>query len=117
MREIIFYKTKSGDCPVEKFLDTLSAKQAKKVTWVLQLVETFEIVPIQYFKKLDGTGNIWEIRVDFGGDTFRLLGFFDKGNLIILTNGFAKKTQKTPTSEINLAEQRKTDYQNRGQAR
>lgn len=117
VREIIFYKTKSGDCSVEKFLDTLSAKQAKKVTWVLQLVETFEIVPIQYFKKLDGTDNIWEVRVDFGGDTFRLLGFFDKGNLIILTNGFAKKTQKTPTSEINLAEQRKTDYQNRGQAR
>ena len=117
MREIIFYKTKSGDCPVEKFLDTLSAKQAKKVTWVLQLVETLEIVPIQYFKKLDGTDNIWEVRVDFGGDTFRLLGFFDKGNLIILTNGFAKKTQKIPTSEINLAEQRKTDYQNRGQAR
>ena len=117
MREIIFYKTKSGDCPVEKFLDTLSAKQAKKVTWVLQLVETFEIVPIQYFKKLDVTDNIWEVRVDFGGDTFRLLGFFDKGNLVILTNGFAKKTQKIPTSEINLAEQRKTDYQNRGQAR
>ncbi len=117
MRKIVFYKTKSGDCPVEKFLDTLSAKQAKKVTWVLQLVETLEIVPIQYFKKLDGTDEIWEVRVDFGGGTFRLLGFFDRGNLIILTNGFAKKTQKLPASEINLAKQRKTDYQNRGQAK
>ena len=95
MRELIFYKTKSGDFPVEKFLDTLSSKQAKKVTWVLQLVETFEIVPIQYFKKLDGTDNIWEVRVDFGGDTFRLLGFFDKGNLVILTNGFAKIEEHT----------------------
>mgnify|MGYP000934483380 CR=1 FL=1 len=114
MREIIFYKTKSGECPVEKFLDTLAAKQAKKVTWVLQLVECLEIVPIQYFKKLDGTDDIWEVRVDFGNDTFRLLGFFDKGNLVILTNGFAKKTQKVPISEINLAEQRKKDYQSRG---
>jgi phage-related protein len=113
VREIIFYKTEGGESPIEKFLDALSAKQAKKVTWVLQIVETMEIVPVQYFKKLDGTDDIWEIRIDFGGDTFRLFGFFDKGNLIILTNGFAKKTQKAPVSEINLAEQRKKDYQSR----
>ncbi len=114
MREVIFYKTQNGDCPIEKFLDALSAKQARKVTWVLQLVETLEIVPIQYFKKLGGTDDIWEVRIDFGGDAFRLLGFFDEGKLIILTNGFAKKTQKTPASEIGFAEQRKKDYQNRG---
>jgi phage-related protein len=114
VREIIFYKTRNGDCPVEKFLDSLSAKQAKKVTWVLQIVETLEIVPVQYFKKLEGTNDIWEIRVDFGGGAFRLLGFFDKGSLIILTNGFAKKTQKTPAAEISLAEQRKQDYESRG---
>lgn len=117
MREIIFYRTPNGDCPVEKFLDELSVKRAKKVTWVLQLVETLEIVPIQYFKKLDGTSGIWEVRIDFGGDTFRLLGFFDKGNLVILTNGFAKKTQKTPATEISLAEQRKRDYQSRGKTK
>ena len=102
MREIIFYRTKNGECPIEKFLDALSAKQAKKITWVLQLVEALAIVPIQYFKKLEGTDDIWEVKVNFGGDAFRLLGFFDKGNLVILTNGFAKKTQKTPSSEINL---------------
>ncbi len=113
MREIIFYKTEKGDCPIEKFLDSLSAKQAKKITWVLQIVESIGIVPDQYFKKLDGTDDIWEVRVDFGGNTFRLLGFFDKGNLIVLTNGFAKKKQKTPASEIDLAEQRKKDYQDR----
>lgn len=113
MREIIFYRTKNGECPIEKFLDALSAKQAKKITWVLQLVEVLVIVPIQYFKKFEGTDDIWEVKVDFGGDAFRLLGFFDKGNLVILTNGFAKKTQKTPSSEINLAEQRKKDYQSR----
>ena len=113
MREIIFYKTESGESPIEKFLDALSAKETKKVTWVLQIVETMNIVPVQYFKKLDGTDEIWEVRIDFGGNTFRLFGFFDKGDLIILTNGFAKKTQKVPASEINLAEQRKKDYLNR----
>ena len=110
MREIIFYKTETGDCPIEKFLDSLSAKQAKKVVWVLQLVEELQLVPIQYLKKLDGTDDIWEVRVAVGNDTFRLLGFFDKGNLVILTNGFAKKTNKTRSSEIVLAENRKQDW-------
>jgi phage-related protein len=110
MREIVFYRSANHRSPVEDFLDSLTAKQARKVTWVLQLVETLERVPIQYFKKLEGTDGIWEVRADLGRDTFRLLGFFDKGNLVILTNGFAKKSQNTPVSEIKLAEQRKTDY-------
>lgn len=114
MREIIFYKTQGGDCPVEVFLDSLSAKQAQKVGWVLELIETIPIVPIQYFKKLVGTDDIWEVRVDFGHDTFRLLAFMDRGNLVILTNGFAKKSQKTPSAEITLAEQRKKDHLSRG---
>ena len=113
MREIIFYKTEKGDCPIEIFLDSLKAKQAKKIAWVLQIVEEFALVPIQYFKKLDGTDDMWEVRIDAGNDTFRLLGFFDKGNLVILTNGFAKKTQKTPQAEITLAENRKKDWINR----
>ena len=113
MREIIFYTTKNGSSPIEEFLDSLPAKQAKKVTWVLQLIETLDSVPIQYFKKLDGTDDIWEVRVDFGNDAFRLLCFLDGGNMVVLTNGFAKKTQKTPTSEISLAERRKKDYQSR----
>ena len=113
MREVIFYKTQNGDCPIEKFLDSLSAKQAKKVTWVLNLIEELAFVPKQYFKKLEDTNEIWEVRIDVGGDTFRLLGFFEKGNLIILTNGFAKKTQKIPASEISLAEARKKHYQNK----
>ena len=114
MREVIFYKTANGNCPIEEFLDSLSAKHARKVTWVLQLVETLDIAPIQYFKKLEGTDGLWEARVDFGNNAFRLLGFMDKGNLVVLTNGFAKKSQKTPTSEIEIAEQRKRDYLSRG---
>ncbi len=64
-------------------------------------------------QKLVGTEDIWEVRIEFGGDIFRLLGFFDKGNLVVLTNGFTKKTQKTPSKEIALAEKRKKEYLSR----
>ena len=110
MREILFYKTESGECPVERFLNSLSPKQAQKVTWVMQVVEELDKVPTTYLKKLKNTDDIWEIRVQVGSNIFRFLGFFEKGNFIVLTNGFQKKTQKTPKSEITLSEQRKQDY-------
>jgi len=110
MREILFYKTESGECPVENFLNSLNAKQAQKVAWVMQVVEELDKVPATYLKKLTNTDGIWEIRVQIGSNIFRFLGFFEKGNFIVLTNGFQKKTQKTPKSEILLSEQRKQDY-------
>ena len=110
MREVRFYATESGDSPIEEFLDSLTGKQAQKVVWVLQLVEDLESVPRQYLKKMVGTDDIWEVRAQVGNNIFRLLGFFDGNQLMILTNGFAKKTQKTPRREIALAEQRKNDY-------
>ena len=113
MRGIHFYRNASGDCPVEEFLDLLGAQQARKVAWVLQLVRELPVVPRQYFKKLEGADELWEVRAEFGGDAFRLLGFWDAGRLIILTNAFAKKTQKTPPRELTLAAQRKRDYLNR----
>ena len=70
-------------------------------------------VPVPYLKKLEGTDGLWEVRTEFGGDAFRLLGFWEAGRMIILTNGFAKKTQKTPERELALAEQRRRDYLNR----
>jgi phage-related protein len=113
MREIQFYQNASGDGPVEEFLNGLGPKQAQKVAWVLKLVRELPLVPKLYLKKLEGSDELWEVRAEFGGDAFRLLGFWDAGNLIILTNGFAKKTQKTPIREIALATQRKRDYLNR----
>ena len=68
------------------------------------------VVPKQYFKKLKNTDDIWEIRITFSGDIFRILGFFESNNNFVLTNGFIKKSQKTPQSEINLAEERKRNY-------
>ena len=84
---------------------------------MLRLIEEFDSVPCQYFKKLVNTDDIWEVRVQLANDAFRLLGFFDNDNLIILTNGFAKKTQKTPFQQIDLAEQRKRDYLNRKESK
>lgn len=110
MREIIFYRTRSNECPVEEFLDSLDSKQAQKVAWVMQLVEELELVPQTYLKKLANTEELWEIRVQQGNNIFRFLGFFDNKNFIVLTNGFKKKTQKTPKAEILLSEQRKKDY-------
>ena len=110
MRTIIFYRTESGSCPVEKFLDSLNAKQAQKVLWVLQLVEELDRVTAQYLKKLVNTEDIWEVRVQVGKDIFRLLGFFEGPRLIVLNHAFQKKTQKTPTGAIALAKKRKRNY-------
>lgn len=110
MREIIFYRTASGKCPVEDFLDSLNDKQVQKVLWVLRLIRDLEFIPKEYFKKLVNTQDIWEVRVKSGNNIFRILGFFDDKQFFVLTNGFSKKSQKTPRKEITLAEQRKKDY-------
>lgn len=109
-REIIFYETASGACPVEEFLEELSPKQAQKATWVLRLIEELPTVPSPYLKKLVSTDEIWEIRVASGNNIFRLLGFFDGPKLIVLNHAFQKKTQKTPLQAIKIAEDRKKDY-------
>lgn len=110
MRTVNFYRLPNGESPIESFLDSLTGKQAQKVLWVLQIIEELESVPRQYFKKLVDSEGIWEVRIQFGKDIFRLLGFFENGSLLILTNGFAKKTQKTPPQEIVLAIRRKNEY-------
>lgn len=113
MRVIKFYKTKSGNCPVEDFLHDLPDKQSKKIAWTLRVVRDLEQVPTHYLKKLKSTDDIWEVRATLGSNTFRLLGYFDGPNMIILTSGFAKKTNKVPKQEIKTAEKRKRDYYRR----
>jgi phage-related protein len=110
MRKILFYKNDAGECPVEEFLDSLSAKQAQKVAWVMEVVEEIDLVPKQYLKKLKNTNDIWEIRVINDGNIFRILGFPLSTECFIVTNGFHKKTEKTPKSEIRLAEKYKQNY-------
>ena len=113
MHKILFYKTEAGKCPVEDFLNTLPDKIVKKVTWVLRIIRDYNVVPRSYYKKLVNTDDIWEVRVQVGNNIYRFLGFYDGADFIILTNGFQKKSQKTPKKEIVLAETRKRDHMNR----
>jgi phage-related protein len=105
IRNIFIYKNYYHD-----FLEKLKPEVQKKINWTLLLIATIDRVPEKYFKHMAGTSGIYEIRVEVGSDIFRVFGFFDKGQLIILLNGFQKKTQKTPKGEIELAEKLKKQY-------
>ena len=109
-REIILYTTIDGKCPVQEFLDSLPQKVFQKIAWVLRLIAEIDKIPISYFKKLQNTDDIWECRIKFGSNIYRLLCFFSNGSIVVLTNGFIKKTQKTPKQEIDRAEEYKHDY-------
>ena len=113
MRKIKFYRFETGKSPVEEYFDSLTNKQFEKVAFVLDIIEQLDIVPRKFFKKLQRTDDIWEVRVQQGNNIFRILGFLDGKNLVILSHGFAKKSQKIPQKEIATAEKRKQDYYNR----
>jgi phage-related protein len=81
-----------------------------KIDWVIGLVRSLRIVPEKFFKHLEGTEGLFEIRIKVGSDIFRIFCFFDEGNLVILINGFQKKTEKTPKNEIEKAERLKQKY-------
>ncbi len=69
MRRTVAFYREDERCPVTEFLNTLPGKTAQKVLWVLKLVEAMSRIPIQYFKKLEGTEGIWEVRADLGHDS------------------------------------------------
>jgi phage-related protein len=116
MREIVFYRSSAGRSPVEDYLATLSARQVRRIWDVLDAVRTLERVPAAYLKKLAGTDGLWEVRVSAGRNAFRLLCFLDGMNVVVVLTGFAKKTEKAPLLEIQVAQQRRRDYLNRKQA-
>ena len=105
IREVVYYE--------DYYLHFFYAQKVevqKKLNWTLQLISTQERIPEKFFKHLTGSDGIFEVRVEVGSDIFRVFSFFDKGKLIILVNGFQKKTQKTPKNEIELAEKLKKQY-------
>lgn len=81
-----------------------------KIDWVFELVKTVDHIPKKYFEHLENTEGIFEIKIEFESNIYRIFCFFDEGNLIILINAFQKKTQKTPKSEIELAKKLKKQY-------
>jgi phage-related protein len=105
LRNIFYYKNYYLE-----FFNELKPDVQKKFNWTLQLIATVERIPKKYFEHITNSSGLFEIRVEVGSNIYRVFSFFDKGNLVILVNGFQKKTQKTPRKEIELAEKLKSQY-------
>ena len=105
-RKIFAYKRYFLD-----FYEVLDDNVQRKIEWTLNLIRVTKQVPEKYFKHLEGTKGLYEIRVEMGSNIFRIFAFFDEGNLIVLGNGFQKKTQKTPKQEITKALKIKAEYE------
>ena len=97
-RTIIFYKDYFQDFFVKQ-----RDKVRDKIIWTLELIEDIQKIPETYLKHMENTDGLYEIRVQQGSDIFRIFCFFDQGQLVILMNGFQKKSPKTPKKEINKA--------------
>lgn len=87
----------------KKFKKTLSKEVLCKVYQIFIYIMTLEQVPVKYLKAIANTKGLFEIRVEEGGNIYRIFCCMDEGNLVILFNGFQKKTQKTPVGEIERA--------------
>ncbi len=93
-----------------EFLKKQPVKVQNKIYKIIEAIETLERVPSNYLKALVGTNGLYEARIRLGSDIWRVFCFFDKGKLVILLNGFTKKTQKTPKKEIEKALQLMQKY-------
>lgn len=107
IRKIVAYKDN-----FVKFYKQQDKKIQEKIEYVLDLIRFEKQVPLKFFKYLENTDNIYEIRVITTFKSIRILCFFDEGQLVVLTNCFIKKTQKTPNKEIKLAAKLKKEYLN-----
>jgi phage-related protein len=106
-RKITFYQNY-----FQEFFDKQNKKVKAKIVWTLNLIEDLHRVPETYLKHIENTEGLYEIRVQLGSDIFRIFCFFDQGQLVVLVNGFQKKTQKTPKKEIEMALKIKAAYEN-----
>ena len=105
IRNIFYYKRYFLD-----FFNELTEDVQKKFNWTIELIATIDRVPKKYFQYMED--GIYEIRVEVGSNIFRVFSFFDEGQMIVVANGFQKKTQKTPRNEIELAKKIKKEYFN-----
>ncbi|MFO0321428.1 MAG: type II toxin-antitoxin system RelE/ParE family toxin [Bacteroidota bacterium] len=106
-RQVIAYKRYFLD-----FYENQTDAVQAKIEWTLNLIKITPHVPKKYFDHMSGTKGLYEIRVEVGSNIFRIFSFFDKGNLVVLENGFQKKTQKTPRQEIEKALKIMEEYKN-----
>lgn len=98
VREVIAFKDY-----FENFLKSQPQKVQDKIFKIIEAIETLERVPSNYLKHLVGTNGLYEARIQLGSNIWRIFCFFDNEKLVILLNGFQKKTQKTPQNEIEKA--------------
>ena len=97
-REIIFYENYFIE-----FYQKQDEKVKDKIKYILELIKQVEKVPEKFLKHLTGTNGLYEIRIEYKSNTYRIFCCFDKGRLVVLLNGFQKKTQKTPKNELEKA--------------
>lgn len=107
-----YYALPNGRKPIEEFIDSLPEKMQAKAFYSLMLLEEFGNALREPYSKPVGDG-LFELRIKFASDITRIFYFFVVENKIILTNGFVKKTAKTPKAELNLAKKYKADYEGR----
>ena len=105
-RKIVFYKDH-----FQEFFERQTKKVKAKIVWTFQLIEELQKVPETYLKHIENTDGLYEIRVQSGNDIFRIFCFFDEGRLVVVANGFQKKSQKTPSKEIEKALRIKAEYE------
>lgn len=98
VREVIAYENH-----FEEFLLKQNKKVQDKIFKIIEAIETLERVPANYLKSMEGTNGLYEARIQLASNIWRVFCFFDNGKLVILLNGFQKKTQKTPKKELEKA--------------
>lgn len=106
-REILFYKNHFNE-----FYAAQSDKVRRKIAQTLVWIKTIDRLPVSIMKSIENVKGLFEIRIEFGGNIFRIFCCFDEGSLVVLFNGFQKKTQKTPQGEIDKAERLMKEYFN-----
>lgn len=105
IRKLIYYKNHFWS-----FYNAQTEKVKDKIDYVLFLVSVAERIPKKFFDQITGYDGLFEIRIEFESNIFRIFCCFDEGNIVILFNGFQKKTQKTPKNEIDKALKIKQEY-------
>ncbi|MBR4997117.1 MAG: type II toxin-antitoxin system RelE/ParE family toxin [Bacteroidaceae bacterium] len=106
-REIKFYKHYFNE-----FFVAQTDKVRRKIAQTLVWIQTIDRLPVSILKSIEGKKGLYEIRVEYAGNIYRVFCCFDEGSLVVLFNGFQKKTQKTPASEIDKAERLMNEYFN-----
>lgn len=105
IRQILFYKDYFLD-----FFNDQTEEVKDKIEHILFVITVAERIPAKFFQHLTGTDGLYEVRVEYQGNIYRIFSCFDEGNLIVLFNGFQKKSQKTPAGDIERALKIKTEY-------